>query len=398
MPVIASVRTGGLAKFLGELGYDVTVITAEHAGEYAGKCRVVRAKSPTTINFPERRGLAKHLEKRLRRVFGRAVKSVIHYPDDKKGWIPYAYEAASRLLEKERFDVMITSGGPSSVYLIGWKIKRTYGLPWIADMRDAWTQNPVYPYLSARKFFEKRLELGILKDADAITATSMILAEKIGGFHRRRVHTIPNGFDPEILSTRAPPRNEKLTFVYTGNVWGGYQYDLSLFFGPLRELMDEGAVDPGSVSVDFFGEVRGGGKDSARKYGLDDIIRMNESVERDVAIGKQRSADVLLQFSWTDGNDRGFIPGKIFEYLAARRPILAVGGFCDDAVTELIGQTNAGVCAYDKDGVKKALKRSYDEFRDRGTVEYHGIQAEIDRYSQVEMAAKFAKIMEKIGR
>ena len=112
---------------------------------------------------------------------------------------------------------------------------------------------------------------------------------------------------------------------------------------------------------------------------------------------KQRESQLLLILNWEDPEERGVYTAKIFEYLAARRPILATGGSRDDVVGRLLGQTRTGIPAPAIEDVKHTLKQLYQEFKRKGEIAYHGDESEINRYSHREMAGRFAEVLEKLG-
>ena len=112
---------------------------------------------------------------------------------------------------------------------------------------------------------------------------------------------------------------------------------------------------------------------------------------------KQRESQVLLLLLWDHPDEIGVYTGKIFEYLAAQRPVLAIGG-PEGVVKDLLAETNAGVYATSVDDVKKALEEYYREYKLKGVVGYNGEKAEIDKYSQREMARKFAEVLGTLTR
>jgi hypothetical protein len=117
------------------------------------------------------------------------------------------------------------------------------------------------------------------------------------------------------------------------------------------------------------------------------------TVPRDIALEKQRESQLLLLLKWNDPKRRGVYTAKIFEYLAARRPLLAVGGF-PDVVDQLLNETKAGVSGQTEEDIKTVLLRLYREYKSTGAVGYNGNEAEINKYSHREMARKFATVLD----
>ena len=124
-------------------------------------------------------------------------------------------------------------------------------------------------------------------------------------------------------------------------------------------------------------------------------MSLNPQVPRNIALDKQRESQILLLLNWDDPREIGVYTGKVFEYLAARRPILAVGG-PRGVVTELLEDTGAGVHALGYDQLKYILLELYEQYRIYGYVLYRGCEEQIAKYSHREMARRFAYILESL--
>jgi hypothetical protein len=124
-------------------------------------------------------------------------------------------------------------------------------------------------------------------------------------------------------------------------------------------------------------------------------VKQKGQVSRQIAIETQKKSQLLLLLNWNDENEAGVLPAKLFDYLAAQRPILSTGTFGAD-VEKILQTTRAGLhCSTFKE-TKIQLKRAYDEFKLFGAVKYTGIPSQICKYSQKEMARKFAEILDTI--
>ena len=149
--------------------------------------------------------------------------------------------------------------------------------------------------------------------------------------------------------------------------------------------------------IDFYGYDEGWLERDVERYGLQDIVNVHGLVPREKALKKQREAQILLLLTWNDPTERGVYTGKVFEYLAARRPILSMG-ISGGVVEELLKETNAGVHTSTQEELERALKKYYQEFKRKGRVGYCGISAKIERYSQREMARKFAVVLDTLAK
>jgi hypothetical protein len=217
-------------------------------------------------------------------------------------------------------------------------------------------------------------------------------AETLSELHRdKRTFAIPNGFDPEQVSTGAK-LTEKFTITYAGGLYHGRR-DPEILFQALSELISEKTVDPQRVSVRFYGPVEYWLDQEIRDHGLEEVVTQNGSVPREVSIAKQRESQMLLLLSWNDPRERGTFTGKVFEYMAARRPILGVGG-PKGVVSELLQKTGAGTHVNDVASLKEILADYYREYSETGAVSFRGVDEEIQHYSHPEMARKFADVLD----
>jgi len=325
---------------------------------------------------------------------------IVNYPDAEKGWRPFAVKSGSELLQKEDIDAMVSSSSPVTSHLIAKELKAKHEIPWIADLRDLWSQNHSYPYGRLRHFLDTRLELKTLASADALVTTSPTLAGQLKRLHRRAaVYSITNGFDPQEVNNPPAKLTDKFTITYTGTIYRGKQ-DPSRLFAALRDLISNGAVNPKDIEVRFYGPEDELLAKQIEEYGLSAIAKYYGIVPREIAFEKQRESQLLLLLnwnkSWEDQRERGFYTLKVFEYLAAQRPILAIGGFGNDVIESLLNETKAGIYCKTVEDIKNVLKESYVEYKQKGKISYSGGIEKIDKYSHREMARKFAEILEHL--
>jgi len=336
------------------------------------------------------------LIKSLLRFVFQGVKEVLAYPDEDKNWIPFALHEVDNLLRKERIDAIISSSSPVSAHIVAKKVKERYKIPWIADLRDLWSQNHNYGYSFIRRFFDRRLEIKTLKPADYITTVSWFCAQKLKKLHRKEnVCVITNSFDPDLVNDPPAELSNKFTITYTGQIYTGKQDPLKLLIA-LRDLISEKIIKSEDIQVRFYGPKRDWLEKKIKKFGLTDIVKQYGIIDRIKVIGKQRESQLLLLFLWEDPKELAGFPSKIFEYLAARRPILATGGFPENETVQLLKETKAGVYAQKVKDIKEILKKLYFEYKQKGKVDYYGDLKEINKYSQIEMAKKFVNVLNQI--
>ena len=406
---VGAVRIRGLVKYLPSFGWECVILTVHGNADSFPSAKVITTAEKDTITAWKNR-LRFNLKKPIREQFGvkvykekfffidffiNAVKEVFAYPDIHKGWYTFAVQAGKKIMEIEKFDAILSSSGPETSHMVAHELNNTFGIPWIADFRDLWTQNHYYSYSSIRKFFEKRLEVNTISSADALVIVSPVMAEELKILHpQKKVFYIPNGYDNDSVNP-AEPLPDIFTITYTGQLYKGRR-DPELLFRALHELASEGAIDLKDIAVHFYGWMESWLEEDIATYNLEDVVKIHGLVSREESINLQRRSHILLLLTWDNPDERGVYTGKIFDYLAARRPILSLG-ISGGVVDELLDTTHAGVHASEKDKIKVEIMKFYDEFKRSGSVEYRGIEREIQKYSHKEMAKQFAVVLDQIN-
>jgi len=401
----ASPRIPGLVKYLPEFEWQPIILTTslgdrpdERFGppnDFRKNNRVIETPNPTKdVGVRIKKGVGTKKYRAIRpllKFLYRRYSEIIHYPDEEKSWKPIALKAAGELLQKERVDAIISSSSPVTCHLIAKEIKTKYKIPWIADLRDLWSQNANYPYSRLRRLFDRRLERKTLELADALVCVSSPEAEQLEALHKgKRVCAITNGFEPAKMSDGNAALTPKFTITYTGQIYT--KQDPSKFLAALKDFVSESTIDGNDADVRFYGPENELLTREVEEYGLSTFVKQCGIVPREKSFEKQRESQVLLLLKWEDRRERGIYTGKVFEYLAARRPILATGG-TNDVITELLKDTDAGVDAQTIEVVKEVLRRFYKEYKLNGKVSYQGKTEKVNQYSYREIAHRFADII-----
>jgi len=401
-----SLRIIGLGKYLPEFGWQPIVLTSS-LGQLNPQFRVIETPYRDVLGFWKRLLGFKPDEDIRRQVnnrFGVAPSSrimnffltrlseVISYPDLYRGWKPFAVRAGSEILEKEGIDAILSSSMPIISHIIARELTTRYQIPWLADFRDLWTQNHNYSYGPLRKWLDRRLELRTLSPADALVGISQPAAEKLRELHPEKpISAITNGFDPAEINSPPATLAAKFTITYTGSIYP-QGHDPAKFFAALRDLVSAGTIKPDDIAVRFYGPQAEWVEREITSYGLSAIVKYNGVVARETALARQRESQILLLLKWEDPQEQGAYTGKVFEYLAARRPILATGG-SSDVVDDLLNDTGAGTCAPTVDDIKNVLTKLYQEYKNKGAVAYQGVESKVNQYSHRAMAGRFAEIL-----
>jgi glycosyltransferase involved in cell wall biosynthesis len=259
-------------------------------------------------------------------------------PDEFVTWGATAIPAARRIVRDEQIDVLLTTSPPASVNLIGAAVKQATGVPWVADLRDSIAANPDrnVERLSVRVKEQGQALVArlVARYADAVVGVSETIAEEASELGAEDVHVIPNGCDFDDFEGLEYRRGERFRITHTGTFFG--KRDPRPF---LRALADS-RVD---VVARFVGGLRSADREFGDGLGLGDRVEEIPHVPRRRALELQRDSEALLLLLPEAGGRGRTVPsGKIFEYLAAERPILAAVP-TDGVAADLVRRAGAGI-------------------------------------------------------
>jgi glycosyltransferase involved in cell wall biosynthesis len=289
--------------------------------------------TPTPASSNLRQSAIKALLSEMKSAFDTFVRKNLLIPDDWLLWIPPAVLKGKEICAKHEINVIFSTAPPFSDLLVGYFLKRITGLPWVTDYRDLWTGDVLRDWVPQwRRRLEINIERWAVSKADAVVAVSepktASLRERVFHLPARRFFTITNGYDPEEYDglSKPPETSTAIRFVYTGRLFKNRRgYELIEALGKLHQERPELR---GSFRVEYWGgvssEIMARLRELIRKYSLEDHIHFFDDVPYAQAKQKQVSADVLLLIVDTGETTDGVIPGKLFEYVAAKRPILCI--------------------------------------------------------------------------
>lgn len=285
-------------------------------------------------------------QKKLSERFAEFVRSSFFIPDARIGWKPFAVKMGLEIIKKEGIDLILSSAPPYTCHLIGRALKRKSGLPWVCDFRDSWVG-----WLSAatRRGIPHQIELGlergVLKEADRILTVSPGVAEDLQSRNQDLIDSrwlhLPNGYDAadfENIPVQPEKDPNKLVITYTGSLYGNRNPDYLL--EALTELIQADPVWKNELRLVFVGRV---GKPIQKKLEapiFSGMIQQIPYVTHRESIAYLLRSDLLLLIIDDAPANKGILTGKLFEYLGARRPILALAP--EGNAADLIRQTRAG--------------------------------------------------------
>ncbi|MFW5706467.1 MAG: glycosyltransferase [Bacteroidota bacterium] len=274
----------------------------------------------------------------------RFIRGNLFIPDARKGWNPYAVRKAAQLIEQCNIKLLITTSPPHSTQLAGLKLKSLFPhLKWIADLRDPWTDIFYYQKMHHLPFARKldlALEKSVLNKADVVVTVSdhlkSIFEKKQNEGHPSPLVVIPNGFDPDdFQGFNVEPEKGIFTIGYTGTL--SDSYNLSAFIKALERLLSKGNYN---LRMNVAGHISSQWSDKLSDVLVGRLVNQGHVNHRQ-AIGTMLQSDLLLLVIPQMQQNEGIITGKIFEYLAARRPVLGIGPLKGDAAS-VLGQTKSG--------------------------------------------------------
>jgi glycosyltransferase involved in cell wall biosynthesis len=303
-------------------------------------------------------------------------------------WDPAAYRAAFRELKREPVDCVITSSPAESTHLLG--IAAARRAAWVADFRDGWTFEPLRPPLPTgfQRALDGRLEERVVRRADAVVSVTSPIVEDFTARLGVPAELITNGFDPELVEPApAPPTPEQeLTFVHTGALSGPRGRDPRPLLQALRRLVEAEPGLRGSVQVVVAGRSEEDERALVEAEGVGDLVRHVGYLPRAEALELQRAAGTLLLIT---SRDRCEATGKLYEYMASGRPVLALAE--GNEAARIVAETNIGllVAPDDVEGIEAALR---DAISGRLRREY--APRSIDRYAYPALAERMAEVVE----
>jgi glycosyltransferase involved in cell wall biosynthesis len=301
--------------------------------------------------------------------FSAWIRGNLFIPDARKGWQPYAQNAALSYIQENKVDVIVTTGPPHSTHLAGLWLKKKTGLPWLADLRDPWTNIYYNASLSRSQWArakDRKYEDAVLATADSVTVVSPGMAAEFG--HRaKELAVIYNGFDTDDFPTPVPdPRPGFFTLAHVGNFFP------SLASSGLVEALQLLLQNPKVASVfrfRFVGLLDPGVEESFRSAGLGTYLELVGTVEHKQAVAEMCQANMLLFSISKDGDTRVLVSGKVFEYLATGVPILAIGDSESGAANILNQAARPAMVAHSESAeILQQLTDAFTRWEAHGTI------------------------------
>lgn len=320
------------------------------------------------------------------------IRGNFFIPDARKFWVRPSIKYLSGYIEKHDIKTIITTGPPHSVHLIGLGLKQKHGIRWIADFRDPWTSIGYHKKLKLTEASEvkhKRMEEKVLKEASDIITTSFTTKAEFEKITDKPIRVITNGYD--VLSPAGVNLDEKFTIAHIGSLLSGR--DPKNLWRVLGALIREDVGFSRDFRLKLVGAVSEEVVDSIRKSGLQQHLELTGYVSHPQALEVQRSSQVLLLVEIDSAETRGIIPGKLFEYMAARRPVLALGPEKWD-VEKILQETGSGTYFNyrDLENLKSRIREYYELYKKDAL---RSDSRNIEKYSRKNLTQKLAELLHR---
>ncbi len=330
--------------------------------------------------------------------FSQWIRGNFFIPDARCWWIKPSAKYLLNYLKQHPVDVIVSTGPPHSMHLIAKKIHQKTNIPWIADFRDPWTDIDFYKDLHLTKCADKkhhRLEKEVLTEANLVVTVGKTLAEDLEKTAGRKVNVIHNGFDIEENIGKNIDSEERRYFTLSHI--GVLKKDLSTLalWKVLGEIVKSDADFANDLRIRLVGQVDSFVADALKNNGLSNNAAVIENVPHQEAIREQASATVLLLLINNSPNAKGILTGKIFEYLASGRPILAIGPEDGDTAAVLDETKHGFIADFDNEEKTKSLIISlYKKFKDN---DLKNLEVDsVEKYSRKNLAKQYVGLFEEV--
>lgn len=323
------------------------------------------------------------------------VRGNYFIPDSRLFWVRPSVNYLTRYLKSNKVDVIITTGPPHSVHLIGLELKQRLGIKWLADFRDPWSEWDVLDQLKLSdksRNTHRKLESRVLSEADQIITVSPSLKNSLLDLGAKKVKVITNGYDLDAIEmeTKQP---DKFRIAYAGLLTRGR--NPRMLWEVLNEIASENSEFKSNLEIYLAGTIE------------DDILKSIEACSEiaeslsnngykshtEVIDVYKRSAVLLLVISNTD-NASWILPGKMFEYMALKKPIISVGRVKSDASDILMDAGYDPCFDYDdKEGMKTFFLTAYQKYKEKGEL---STNISADKYHRKQLTKSLAACLDQL--
>ena len=406
---VAAIRLGKMARYLQEKGHRLRVVTPDQAAVDRSLPVEIGAsviKRTRYLDLDQRfnpfvpRGRTSSDEAALpaplwrravlfgKKLLGSLYRDVVFCPDRRIDWSFTLLPALFREIRQERPDLILVSGPPFSSFIGAAIAAWWFDIPWTAEFRDRWVDDPYAVIPRWRTWIDHGLERMLVKRAAGIITVSDVWTHFYAGKYGLPTETVMNGFDPKDFDLDLEPSPDlPLRLLHAGTIYPGRRDPAALF-----EAIRQHDFSPDQLRVQFYGHQLKTIEEQAKRFGIEAFVDLKDAVPYRQAIELQKRSDVLLLLQWNDPADEGNVPAKVFEYFATGRQILGLGPV-NGVPARLVRERKAGIFTNDPDEIADQLKAWIEEKRRTGQVEAPAPDAAVglDREGQYQRLERFCR-------
>ena len=394
-------------KYLQDFGIEPIVYTVDNANypkedstllkEVPENIKILKQPiwEPTNLLFwKKKNAVKKGISNVSKGGFLSFIRGNFFIPDPKVFWVKPSVKFLQKYILEHKIDTIISTGPPHSMHLIAQKLHQKNNIKWIADFRDPWTSlyyNTDFNQLNSAKNINLKLETSVLKNADCILTVSNHLKKQFATI-AKNVQVITNGFDDEVLSENILVLDKKFTISYIGLL--PKQSNPKVLFSVINQLCLENKDFKMDLQLNFIGDIADEVKLEIENTNLLENASFTGYVSHKKAIEFQMKAQVLLLLIPNVVNNKGILTGKLFEYLTAKRPILAIGPEDGDLAT-ILKETNAGTISgfNNSEKLKAEILHLYQQYKTDGL---EVSSKNINKYHRKELTQQLATIIKNL--
>jgi len=399
-------RPLSFVRHLPKYGWRTTVVTPEGDAYWIrdeslvervpAECRVIRTSTWSGQAWLARGRRGRPAAKRSSRGFGaaRRLAAAVLVPDSYVGWVPFAARAALDVAKTDRFDAVYSTSPPESTHLAGLKVHRETGLPWVADFRDPWMNlHLLDPASSWHARAHRGMERRVCAQASVVVTTRWHEAKLRETYPDARIARVSNGYDAEELAglEGSAPEARKFRIVHAGMLT--QHRSAAPFLEALARVLASEPGLRGELEVEFIGPREDANERSAARLNLGNVVKFRDPLPHAETLRTERTAHVLLLVKHADPRYDGLVPGKLYEYIGLRRPVLALAppGEARDLVTSL----RRGEVASPSSGeeIERALRTMVAHHRDGRLDAAYDLSARPE-FDRARLAGELASVLD----
>ena len=398
-------------KYLDKLGWRVDVLTIRPSPGYYSYDGELLKRLPSGVRiyrtFPgflhkiahAKKGVSRSLEEfgwskkefqKVKRTLKNLVDGLL-VPDRMIEWFPFALEKGLNLVCHNGYDLLFSSGFPFSSHLVALALKKIMNLPWVADVGDPWAYNPGAKPSRLRFVAERYLEKKVLKNVSSIILTTEETKRdyltNYSFLQSQKIHVLTSGYDPDDFKTPTSRKKKNLFhLVYTGTIYG-HRAKLEPFFEALGDLIHKDAELGKKLKFSLVGSVW---REEIIDVESKGFVEFTGFVSFQNSVNYMKKADILVIWGNTGGIQ---IPGKVFQYIGAKKAILAIVGDERDPLKRLLKDMGRGfVVGNKKQEIAQAIRTLYSLWK-RDEVEQYSDLSERRLFCWQETVKGLEKIL-----